>query len=120
MDTLILIPINFVTNVEKRDWFVDRAETLISKNFPIVKKWVDERGDLSWLPPRYGVMAFLRVKKDLDSMKFVQLLKNKYRTLVSPGRFFDCENHIRIGFGGDTEKLKSGLEKVGLALDEIP
>ncbi len=28
MDTLILIPINFVTNVEKRDWFVQLVEAV--------------------------------------------------------------------------------------------
>jgi aspartate/methionine/tyrosine aminotransferase len=105
--------------LEKRHWFVDRVKKLIERNYPIVKKWVDERDDLEWLPPKYGVMAFLRMKKDVNSMELAQLLLSKYSTMLSPGIFFDAEGYIRIGFGGDEKMLQKGLENVGLALDDM-
>ncbi|MEE9150491.1 MAG: aminotransferase class I/II-fold pyridoxal phosphate-dependent enzyme [Thermoplasmata archaeon] len=105
--------------LEKRNWFLDKVKGITSRNYPIVKDWVEGRDDLEWVPPRYGVIGFLRLLKDMDSMRLTELLLKKYGTLISPGRFFGAENYIRIGFGGDGDKLKKGLENVGLALDEM-
>jgi hypothetical protein len=34
-----------------------------------------------------------------------------------PGRFFQAPRHFRLGFGGDSGKLRAGLEALGAALD---
>jgi aspartate/methionine/tyrosine aminotransferase len=47
------------------------------------------------------------------------LLRDKYETSVVPGRFFEMPEHIRIGFGCETEILAGGLERLGAALDEL-
>lgn len=105
--------------LEKRDWFVEKVRKIRGRNFPIVKAWVESREDLQWVVPRHGVIGFLKLLSDVDSMELTELLLKKYNTLISPGRFFGDEKYIRIGFGGDDNKLKKGLENVGLALDEM-
>jgi hypothetical protein len=40
------------------------------------------------------------------------------RTAVGPGFFFDAPAHFRLGYGGDTEAIRGGLERLGAALDE--
>jgi aspartate/methionine/tyrosine aminotransferase len=105
--------------LEKRSWFVNKVREIAFRNFPIVKAWVESREDLAWVPPKYGVIGFPKLLKEVDSMELTELLLKKYSTLISPGRFFGAEKHIRIGFGGDENKLKKGLENVGLALDEM-
>lgn len=105
--------------LEKRDWFVEKVRKIRNRNFPILKAWVESREDLEWVPPRYGVIGFPKLMNDVDSMELTELLLKKFNTLISPGRFFGDEKHIRIGFGGDDNKLKKGLENVGLALDEM-
>ncbi len=103
--------------LEKRDWFVDKVKKIMSSNYPIITKWMESRDDLEWIVPKYGLIGFQRLKEDVDTMELAEHLLSKYRTIISPGRFFGCENHIRIGFGGEKENLIKGLENVGLALD---
>ncbi|UCE74994.1 MAG: hypothetical protein JSV56_04625, partial [Methanomassiliicoccales archaeon] len=105
--------------LEKRNWFVERVKEITSRNYPIVKRWVQSRDDLEWIVPRYGVIGFPRLKRDMDTMELAMFLLKKYRTLISPGRFFGANNHFRIGFGGEKEKLEKGLSNVDLALDEF-
>jgi aspartate/methionine/tyrosine aminotransferase len=105
--------------LENRNWFIDKVKKIMSTNYPVIRKWVDEREDLEWIAPRYGFIGFQRLKEDLNTMKLAEHLLSKYRTIISPGRFFGSEDHIRIGFGGKKENLEKGLENVGLALDEV-
>jgi aspartate/methionine/tyrosine aminotransferase len=105
--------------LEKRNWFVEKVKEITSRNYPIVKHWVKSRDDLEWIAPRCGVIGFPRLEREIDTMELAMLLLNKYRTLISPGRFFGVENHFRIGFGGEKEKLEKGLFNVGQALDEL-
>lgn len=105
--------------LEKRNWFIKRVKEITSRNFPIVKAWIEGRDDLKWVAPECGVIGFLRLLKDLDTMKLTEFLLKNYRTLISPGNFFGVKGYFRIGFGGDENMLKKGLENVGLALDEL-
>jgi aspartate/methionine/tyrosine aminotransferase len=80
---------------------------------------MEGRSDLEWVEPRYGVIAFPKILGGFDSMKLAMLLLDKFRTMISPGRFFGPEDHFRIGFGGEEGMIKGGLENLGLALDEL-
>ena len=40
------------------------------------------------------------------------------KTALGPGAFFDAPAHFRLGYGGITEQIRSGLERVAAALDE--
>lgn len=105
--------------LKRRDWFVDKVKNITSRNYPIVESWIENRDDLECVLPKYGLIVFPRLKRDVDSMNLTELLLKKYRTLISPGKFFGAERHFRIGLGGDSEKLEKGLENIGLALDEF-
>ena len=39
------------------------------------------------------------------------------QTAVGPGRFFEAPAHFRLGYGGDTEKIRTGLDRLAAALD---
>lgn len=52
-------------------------------------------------------------------MKLVQLLKEKYDTLVVPGEYFWLKGFIRVGFGKDTTRLRKGLDNLASALEEL-
>jgi aspartate/methionine/tyrosine aminotransferase len=111
---------NFASLIlEKRDWFVEKVREITQRNYPIVRGWVEKREDLEWVEPKYGVICFPRLKNGGDSMKLAEHLLDKYRTLISPGRFFGYEDHFRIGFGADEDMLKGGLENLGHALDDL-
>ncbi|KPK20778.1 MAG: hypothetical protein AMK69_23330, partial [Nitrospira bacterium SG8_3] len=103
----------------KRDWFVDRVREISARNYPLVKQWLDKRGDLEAVMPRYGLIVYLRIIKNIDSMKLAETLLTKYHTILSPGRFFGEEDHFRIGIGGEKDNLMGAFENLGTALDEL-
>jgi aspartate/methionine/tyrosine aminotransferase len=105
--------------LKKRDWFVHRVKKIMESNFPVINNWINERDDLEWVAPKYGFIGFPRLNSQIDTMKLTEDLLQKCRTMISPGRFFGCENHIRLGFGGEKEMLIDGLATLGSVLDEI-
>ncbi|MBI3097843.1 MAG: aminotransferase class I/II-fold pyridoxal phosphate-dependent enzyme [Planctomycetes bacterium] len=97
----------------------ERTAKIVNENLPILREWVDTREDVQWVPPDGGTICFLRLLYGISSWELMRLLKTKYDTLVVPGDFFWAKGFIRVGFGGDTEMLRKGLENLGKALDEI-
>jgi hypothetical protein len=47
------------------------------------------------------------------------MVVRKYRTFTVPGYCFEMDRHFRIGFGGETSELKTGLHNVTSALNEL-
>jgi aspartate/methionine/tyrosine aminotransferase len=45
------------------------------------------------------------------------MLREQFETSVVPGEFFEQPQHFRIGFCGNTETVRGGLERLGAALD---
>jgi len=44
----------------------------------------------------------------------------EYRTAVGPGRFFQAPAHFRLGYGGDSTKIRAGLERLASMLASMP
>lgn len=105
--------------LRRKEELVARAERLAKTNLRIVRGWIDGRGDLHWVPPAGGVVAFPRIELNITSNKLCTLLAEKYKTLLVPGECFDVERHFRIGFGGDTNELRQGIKCVNEALTSI-
>jgi len=94
------------------------AKQLLERNRRILNEFLDARGDLEVVRPEFGTVMFPRVRQG-TSERLCQLLREKYETSVVPGSFFEMPAHFRVGIAGDTDVLKSGLERLGLALDEL-
>jgi aspartate/methionine/tyrosine aminotransferase len=95
-----------------------RAKQLLDRNRRILNEFLDTRDDLEVIRPEFGTVMFPRVRQD-SSDGLCELLREKYETTVVPGRFFEMPAHFRVGIAGDTETMKTGLENLGEALDEI-
>src|SRR5258708_4177003 len=50
---------------------------------------------------------------------FVDRLMRERRTALGPGFFFEAPAHFRLGYGGATETVRAGLNRVSAALDEL-
>jgi aspartate/methionine/tyrosine aminotransferase len=94
------------------------AHQLLDRNRRLLNDFLDAREDLEVVRPEFGTVMFPRVRLG-TSEKLCQLLREKYETSVVPGRFFEMPEHFRIGIAGDTDVLESGLERLGMALDEL-
>jgi aspartate/methionine/tyrosine aminotransferase len=96
--------------------FEARARGIIRTNATIVDEFLRSRRDLEWIPSK-GTIVFPRIRGVSDVSAFADRLMTEHRTAIGPGRFFDAPAHFRLGYGGDTEKLRGGLEHLAVALD---
>jgi len=94
----------------------DRARRLLETNRALVNDFLGGQHGLESTPSQFGTTVFPRVKNGLAA-EFVTRLREQFETSVVPGDFFDEPQHFRIGFGGATETVRGGLERLGVALD---
>ena len=95
-----------------------RAQQLLAANRPILHRFLDVRHDLQTLKPEFGTTVFPRLKSGrVDEL--CTRLREQHETTIVPGRFFEMPEHFRLGFTGETETLKTGLERLHHALDEL-
>jgi aspartate/methionine/tyrosine aminotransferase len=100
------------------DGLLNRATWLMAKNRPLIHDFLRSRTDLAWAPSS-GTVVFPRLRNVVDTTGFAERLLEERQTAVVPGRFFQVPAHVRVGFGGPTETLRSGLQALAAALDEI-
>lgn len=94
------------------------AQLLLDRNRALVNQFLNSRDDLEAVRPEYGTIVFPRFKRGAAN-HLIELLRSKYATSVVPGSFFEMPDYFRLGFGGSTENLIGGLERLGSALDEM-
>lgn len=95
-----------------------RAKQLLASNCQSLNAFLASRGDLEYFRPQFGTIICPKLSRGpLDDL--YRLLAEKYDTCVAPGSYFDMPRHFRLGIGGDPEMTREGLERLGLALDEL-
>jgi aspartate/methionine/tyrosine aminotransferase len=107
--------------LSQREEYLEKARARIDNNRAVVADWMQKQKDFEWICPEAGVVCFPRTRRhiQIDNEKLYRTLAEKYRTFVVPGRCFEMNNrHFRIGFGGDEEKIRKGLENLTKAKEE--
>ena len=94
-----------------------RARGILARNRALADAFLASRDDLVWVPSA-GTIVFPRIGGVADSRPFVERLMRERDTALGPGAFFDAPAHFRLGYGGDTDTIRAGLERVAAALDE--
>jgi aspartate/methionine/tyrosine aminotransferase len=88
-----------------------RARTILVRNKAVVDAFLAAHPQLEYAPSA-GTIVFPRIRGVDDAGPFVERLMTEYRTAVGPGRFFDAPAHFRIGYGGDTNTIRDGLDRL--------
>jgi aspartate/methionine/tyrosine aminotransferase len=95
-----------------------RSRALLTANRALLDRFLDSRADLESVRPPAGTVVFPRLKRG-DAERFIRVLREKYETSVVPGHFFQMPEHFRIGIGGSSDSLQTGLGRVCSALDDF-
>jgi hypothetical protein len=95
-----------------------RARGLLETNRQVVNEFLAGHSALGCQASRLGTTVFPRLKAGRTE-EFVKILRERFETSVVPGDFFEQPQHFRIGFGGATETVRGGLERIGAALDSF-
>jgi capreomycidine synthase len=86
-------------------------------NRRILTEWLGAAGERVCLtPPAGGVAAFPCLDGLESTDEFCEVLFRQHGVLVVPGSCFGCPRHIRLGFGGATDELIRGLDRLSSAL----
>jgi len=90
----------------------------LARNRDMVNAFFAARAEIDCAPLEQGITAFPRlIGVDVDAVH--TLLLARYNTSIVPGRWFECQDRFRLGYGGPTEMVEQGLERLGAALDEV-
>jgi capreomycidine synthase len=86
-------------------------------NREILAEWADAAGEHVRLAvPVGGVAAFPSLDGFDSTDEFCEVVFRQHGVLVVPGSCFGCPRHIRLGFGGATDELIRGLDRLSSAL----
>jgi aspartate/methionine/tyrosine aminotransferase len=105
-----------VIALDNLDLVRDRARNLLNTNRALVNRLLSAHPTLDCEPSHFGTTVFPRLRAG-HADKFVTMLREQFETSVVPGEFFEQPQHFRIGFCGETEMVRDGLERLGAALD---
>jgi len=104
----------------------DRADALRAMGLKVsaegraeLARWVEERGDVGWVPPAGGLCSFPKLPEGLSGSAVSKVLREREKTLVVPGAFFENDAHIRVGVGAGAETVREGLTRLGRTLDHL-
>jgi aspartate/methionine/tyrosine aminotransferase len=96
-----------------------RARRIFERNKAVADAFLAAHPQLEWAPSA-GTIVFPRIRGVADSAAFVAGVMREHRTALGPGAFFEAPAHFRLGYGGDTEKIREGLARVSTALRRLP
>jgi aspartate/methionine/tyrosine aminotransferase len=96
-----------------------RSHALLDPNLARVRAFIERETRLTAHVPEGGNVMFPRLPRGIDSDALADHLRDRYSTLVVPGRFFESPRHIRISFGIRPARLARGLQHISQALDDL-
>jgi aspartate/methionine/tyrosine aminotransferase len=106
-----------VVALDRLDRPAARARLILEANTKAANSFLAARPELECAPLDGGMIAFPRlVRGDVEAL--CERLRQQDTTVV-PGRFFGARQHFRLAIGCGPQTLAGGLERLGLALDEV-
>jgi aspartate/methionine/tyrosine aminotransferase len=102
--------------LENRDAVLARSRAITRRNLAILAEWVDGEKLVSWVRPRSGTTALLRIDVPVTSRDFCIALLEETGVMLTPGSAMDMEGHVRIGYANGTDVLETGLARISAFL----
>ncbi len=99
---------------------IERCKSIARHNFPVVNDWMEENTHLiDWVPPAGGILCFPRyhTRSRIDSVKLCQKLVHERGVLLSPGKYFGSEGHVRLTYMNPESELRNALGAFSAVLE---
>ncbi len=91
-----------------------RVQRVLNENYPIVQAWTKRHADhFRHIPPVAGGIAWIGYDFDWAAAEMAEELRRGKGVLIVPGPQFGTgfDKFFRIGFAGDHEHLRQGLQR---------
>lgn len=104
--------------LKNKDKILARNLSILRTNLEILDKWVKDIDYIDYIQPKGGTTAFLKYSIDIDSEELCTDLLEKTGVILVPGKAFDMEGYVRLGYGNNTEVLIQGLDRFKKYINE--
>lgn len=106
---------------QRRAWILARTRKILRQNYVIVREWLEQHPDcFSHIPPKAGAIAWAALRRGENSALMAEELRVKKGVLIVPGEQLGMNSHLRLGYGGDPERLRKALTRISEWLAETP
>ena len=110
----------FVLQKRRRAEVLERTRSILRKNYPVLRDWIEDHGALfSHVPPAAGAICFVRYALAMNSTDLVERLRKEKSVLLVPGDMFGLDGYVRIGVGPPRGYLLAGLDRFDALLKEM-
>jgi aspartate/methionine/tyrosine aminotransferase len=105
--------------LENRDAILKRNHGILRTNLSLLDAWIAKEPRLSYVKPKSGTTAWVRVDIAMTSRDFCVALLEKTGVMFTPGSALDGEGYIRIGYANNRDVLVEGLARTSEFLRRI-
>lgn len=105
--------------LESRDAILARSRRITRQNLATLDAWVTAQPRVSWVRPRAGTTAMLKLDIPMTSREFCISLLQETGVMLTPGDAFDMEGHVRIGYANSPQVLQAGLSRLEAFLETL-
>ncbi|OWJ77785.1 aminotransferase [Haematobacter missouriensis] len=105
--------------LEARDRVLARSQAITRGNLALLAEWIAGEPKLSWVRPRSGTTAFVKVDLPMTSREFCVALLEETGVMFTPGSALGMEGYVRIGYANNPAILKEGLTRVSAFLAKL-
>lgn len=98
--------------LENNERILTRSKQITRGNLAILTDWIGGEPKLSWVKPRSGTTALVKLHLDMTSQAFCVALLKETGVMFTPGSAMGMEGYVRIGYANSPEVLKEGLALV--------
>lgn len=103
-----------------KDKILQRNRAIIRENLKVLDDWVSHESRVSYVKPKAGTTAFVKVQTQLSSYEFCERLVKQTGVMFTPGSALHTEGFVRIGYANNIEVLKKGLDLTSEFLKNVP
>lgn len=89
-----------------------RSRAITRGNLALLAEWIEAEPKLSWVRPRSGTTALVKLDLPMSSREFCTELLRETGVMFTPGSAMGMEGYVRIGYANAPEVLREGLAMV--------
>lgn len=98
--------------LKNKDKIFERNLKIVKTNIKILDEWIQSEPNFSYVKPKAGTTAFIKMEFDMSSFDFCQKLLRETGVMLVPGSAMGMEGFVRMGYAYEPVLLNIGLEKI--------
>ncbi len=95
--------------LENKNAISKRNFEIMRNGVNILKNWLNSEPNVNCILPQGGTTVLIRYKKNIPSKTLCENLLKQTGTALLPGKTFDMEGYLRLGYCVNENVLKNGL-----------